>query len=356
METTTFDQDYDNDTDDPSMLVALCSHDGDNKLGAQISVLYYFLFIVSLFGNGLVLVIIHRFERLSTVTNILLLNLVLSSLFFTSSLPFQSVYMQLSNWIFGTVMCKIVNSVYYLGFYSSVFFLTLLTFDRHLAVVYSLAASQARNQRYAVISCVVVWIVSGLACIRPMLLHNTYVYTDDALYCDEYPGLLPYIDVELLRKSGFYLQLLLFLILPLAVIIYCYVRIAITVISSRIATKFRTVRLIFIIVLLFFICWTPFNIVMLMVLMNDEGISCEEEQNLGYALQITRNIAHLYFCISPIFYTFVGKKFQNYFRQLLVKHFPGLKKYISVTEPKRTNMSTKSTRNELFDGKQTEEL
>lgn len=60
METTTFDYYYGNETADPSMLKSLCSHDGDNKLGAQISSLYYFVFVVSLFGNGLVLVIIHR--------------------------------------------------------------------------------------------------------------------------------------------------------------------------------------------------------------------------------------------------------------------------------------------------------
>uniref|UniRef100_A0A3B5B7R4 G-protein coupled receptors family 1 profile domain-containing protein n=1 Tax=Stegastes partitus TaxID=144197 RepID=A0A3B5B7R4_9TELE len=344
METTTVDYDYSNYSDGSFEPVSPCSRDRDNNLGAQLSILYYFMFVFSVFGNGLVLVIIHRFEKLTTVTNILLLNLVLSSVIFMSSLPFIGAYMQLSNWIFGKVMCKIVGSVYYLGFYSSVLFLTLLTFDRHLAVVYSLGVSQVRNRSYAVISCAVVWLVSGLACIRPMILHTTFVYIDNITYCDEYPGDLPNIDVHQLRTSGFYLQLFLFLIFPLAVIIYCYVRIAATVMSSKIVSKFKTVRLIFIIVLLFFICWIPFNIV---TLMHDEATSCEEGQKLGYALQFTRNMAYIYFCISPIFYTFVGKKFQNYFRQLLVKRFPRLKRYISVSQHSRTNMSTKSTPNDL---------
>ncbi|XP_022068407.1 C-C chemokine receptor type 3-like [Acanthochromis polyacanthus] len=341
METTTFDYDYDNSSAEP---VTPCSRDGDNNLGAQLSVLYYFMFVFSLLGNGLLLVIIHRFEKLTTVTNILLLNLVLSSVIFMSSLPFLGVYMQLSTWIFGKVMCKIVGSVYYLGFYSSVLFLALLTFDRHLAVVYSLRMSHVRNRSYAVISCGVVWLVSGLACIRPMILHTTFVYIDNKTYCDEFPGDLLNINVSQLRTSGFYLQLFLFLIFPLVVIIYCYVRIAITVMSSKIVTKFKTVRLIFVIVLLFFICWIPFNVV---TLMHDEATSCEEQQKLGYALQMTRNNAYIYFCISPIFYTFVGKKFQNYFRQLLVKRFPSLKRYISVSQYSRTNMSTKSTPNEM---------
>ncbi|XP_029955371.1 C-C chemokine receptor type 3-like [Salarias fasciatus] len=341
MESTTLDYDY---SEEPLTPMPPCSRDLDNRLGARLSVLYYFMFFLSLLGNGLVLLIIHRFERLTTVTNILLLNLVLSSLVFMSSLPFLAVYMQLSSWVFGRAMCKLVGSVYYLGFYSSVLFLTLLTFDRHLAVVYSLGAPRVRSRRYAATACGVVWLVSGLACVRPMILHTTFRYMDNKTLCDEYPGVIPEIDLVQLRTSGFYLQLLLFLIFPLVVIVYCYVRIAVTVFSSQLAAKFRTVRLIFVIVVLFFLSWTPFNVIMLL---QDEAASCEEEQRLGFALQITRNMAYLYFCISPIFYTFVGKKFQNYFRLLLVQRYPGLKRYVSVSQCSRTNMSTKSTPNEL---------
>ncbi|XP_054893207.1 C-C chemokine receptor type 3-like [Poeciliopsis prolifica] len=341
--TTPYYDDYVNYSGEP---IRPCNHDSSNLLGAQLSVLYYFMFAFSLLGNGLVLIIIYRFERLTTVTNILLLNLVASSLIFMSSLPFVAVYMQISEWIFSSAMCKIVFSAYYMGFYSSVFFLTLLTFDRHLAVVYSLPAAHVRNRRYAVISCAVVWLVSGLACIRPMLIMNKFKHFDNKTYCEEYPSHLPNIDVIKLRNAGFYIQLFVFLILPLAIIIYCYVRITITVISSKIATKFKTVRLIFIIVLLFFICWTPFNII---ELLHGKLTTCDGKQKLSHAVQVTRNMAYFYFCISPIFYTFVGRKFQNYFRHLLVSRFPSLKKYISVVEISRNNTSTKGT--EVSDGR-----
>nr|XP_046227045.1 C-C chemokine receptor type 3-like [Scatophagus argus]XP_046227046.1 C-C chemokine receptor type 3-like [Scatophagus argus] len=338
METTTYD--YGNYSDDDP-LVTICERDSDNKLGAHLSILFYFMFLFSLIGNGLVLVIIYRFEKLTTVTNILLLNLVVSSLIFMSSLPFMGVYMQVSQWIFGAAMCKIFWTVYYLGLYSSVLFLTLLTFDRHLAVVYSLSSMQVRNRKYAVISCIVVWLVSILVCIKRVIPHTTYFnFIDNKTYCDEFTDDLNSSQVQHLRAAGFYIQIFLFLLFPLIVIIYCYVRIAITVISSKIATKFKTVRLIFIIVLLFFMCWIPFNIVELMY---DKVTTCDEVSKWGYAHHVTCNLAYIYFCISPIFYTFVGKKFQNYFRQMLVKRFPGLKKHISVSQHSRTNTSAKTT-------------
>lgn len=270
---------------------------------------------------------VSRFEKLTTVTNILLLNLILSSTIFMSSLPFMAVYMQLSNWIFGMPMCRIVGGMYYLGIYSSVLFLTLLTFDRHLAVVYSLSAVRMRNLSYAKISSGVVWLLSILACAKRMIFHTTYNYLiDNRIFCDEIPAISPLYSQ--LKEAGFYLQLFLFLLFPLVVIIYCYVRIAITVISSKLASKFKTVRLIFFIVVLFFLCWTPYNIALLL----DDTDNCEESQKRGYVLQITRNLTYFYFCISPILYTFVGQKFQNYFRQMLVKRFPALQNHVSVSQ------------------------
>lgn len=285
-----------------------------------------------------------RFEKLTTVTNILLLNLVLSSLIFMSSLPLMAVYLQHSNWIFDTVTCKIYGSVHFLGFYSSVLFLTLLTFDRHLAVVYSLNVSRMRNRRYAVISCVVVWLASCLMCIKQMFLHTTFFHNvTNRTYCEEYPV---YNETQWLWHTGYYLQMFLFLLFPLAVITYCYIRIAITVISSKLVSKFKTVRLIFIIVVMFFLCWIPFNIVMLK---RDRGISCESQLRWSYARHVTRFLAYFYFCISPIFYTFVGRKFQNYFRQMLVKRFPRLQKHIAVSHSAASG-STKTTPNDQNTG------
>ncbi|XP_023181847.1 C-C chemokine receptor type 3-like [Xiphophorus maculatus] len=322
-----------------------CTRDDDNKLGANLSYIYYFMFVFSFITNLLVLVIIHRFEKLYTVINILLLNLVASSLILMSSLPFQAVYMQKSEWIFGSAMCKIVFSIYYLGFYSSVFFLTLLTFDRYLVFVHFMPVVHVRSRRNAIISSAVVWVISGLACIRPMILHGTYRHWGTE-YCEEFAR-IDGMNVKKLKKSGFYIQLCVFLILPLAIVIFCYTRIVITVKKSRSASKFHAVRVIFMIVVLFFICWIPFNIVELLHYEYESVWSCAAKKKLGSALHVTRNMAYIYFCISPMFYTFVGKKFQNHFKQLLVKCFPRLQDHISfntdikTTHTSRTELSLK---------------
>ncbi|XP_023182080.1 C-C chemokine receptor type 1-like [Xiphophorus maculatus] len=178
------------------------------------------------------------------------------------------------------------------------------------------ALGTKRNQRYAVISCVVLWLISNLACIRPMLLHGTFKQFGTE-HCEEFAHIQD-INVKTLKKSGFYIQLFVSLILPLAVIIFCFAIIVITVKLSKVSSKSKVVRLVFVIVLLFFSCYIPLNIV---DLLQYEFTSCEAPQKLCDSLQITRSMA--YFYINPVFYTLVGRKLQEYLRQLLVKHFSG---------------------------------
>lgn len=150
------------------------------------------------------------------MTNIFLLNLVVSDFIFMLSLPFWGIYHQLSTWVFGASMCKVVGSAYYLGYYSSILFLTLLTFDQHLTIAYPLVAPRLRRQSYAFACCTAVWLLSCLACVKPILLYNVFNYMDEKLFCEEYAtnALADTINVSVLNTCWMHLQLFFFLPLP----------------------------------------------------------------------------------------------------------------------------------------------
>lgn len=296
---------------------SFCDREDDNAFGSKLAIFYYLIFVLSLLGNSLVLVIMFKFEKLTTVTNIFLLNLVLSGLVLMCSLPFWGVYHQLSNWLLGRHMCKLVGCTYDLGFYSSILFLTLMTVDRYLAVVYALDTQRIRRRSYAVAVCVGVWLISILASLKNLFTFELMDYRgSESLLCEEFP--LEWLDMEFLNQWKVYLQMVLFFLLPLLVIVYCYSRIAFTVIHSKMVNKFRTVRLIFVIVLIFFACWTPYNVVLILSHFIED---CEQSKRLSYALTVTKHLTYLYFGISPVFYTFVGRKFQNHFHRLRATSF-----------------------------------
>ncbi|XP_062848124.1 C-C chemokine receptor type 4-like [Trichomycterus rosablanca] len=312
----------DYDDDNASMIIMPpCNMEGISNFGKYfLPPFYIIIFIVSILGNGLVLFIIYKFEKLNTVNNILLINLVASDLVFTLSLPFQAIYHS-SEWTFGSLGCKLMNTTYFLGFYSSVLFLTLITFDRYLAVVHVVAAAKQRQSCYAFAASTVIWIISAVASLETYFNHDVEDDIVQGLICGDTS------DPDF-RVFGPYALFAMFFVFPLVITLYCYIRIGLRVISSRMKSKHRPLKLIFTIVVLFFMCWTPYNVILLMKEIVNEG-SCD--YSLVYPQYITHNIANLYFCINPIFYTFLGRKFQNHVRQLLVTRLPCLKDHITVS-------------------------
>lgn len=295
------------------------------NFGSQLLPPFYIaIFIFSVLGNGVVLYILFKFEKLNTATNIFLINLVASDLVFTLGMPFQAVYHR-SEWSFGQVGCKLMNGTYYLGFYSSVLFLTLMTFDRYLAVVHAVASVNWRQSCYAYISACVVWIVCALMSLENFLNSEVKKELSQGLICEMR-------DPEH-KIIGTYFQVALFFIFPLVVVLYCYVRIGLRVLSTRMRSKQRPLKLIFVIVVLFFMCWTPYNVILVMK-ENDNRDPCD--YSLYYLQYVTHSIANLYFCINPVFYTFLGRKFQNHVRRLLVDQVPCLKNHLYVSESSRS--------------------
>uniref|UniRef100_A0A1A8SHB0 G-protein coupled receptors family 1 profile domain-containing protein n=1 Tax=Nothobranchius rachovii TaxID=451742 RepID=A0A1A8SHB0_9TELE len=336
-------------TTDPSYVVSktvqLCEKNTVNQFGATVIPAFYCVsFILSSIGNGLVLLIIYKFEKLNTVTNIFLLNLVLSNILFASSMPFWAVY-HMSEWIFGTALCKIVSSAYFIGFYSSILFLTLMTFDRYLAVVHAVAAAKSRKKVYAIISSVVVWCLSIAASVKELVLRNVWKNTLHGLMCEE--SGLPASTMEQWRLFSYCQQFLLFFLLPLIMVMYCYISITLRILNTRMKGKCRAIKLIFVIILTFFGCWTPYNVVSLLRVIQisqsrrEEGL-CSDSDGLDFAFYVTRNIAYLYCCISPVFYTFLGKKFQSHLKRLLGKNVPCLKGQVSLNSHSTKTMSQRS--------------
>ncbi|KTF86327.1 hypothetical protein cypCar_00040465 [Cyprinus carpio] len=286
---------------------------------------YYVIFIASILGNGVVLLVLYKFEKLNTVTNIFLINLLVSNLIFTLTLPFQAVHHS-DQWIFGEALCKLVNGADYLGFYSSILFLTLMTFDRYLAVVHCVVANKRRRSCYAIVLSAVVWIISVLTSLEPFIYFTVEEYSIEGLVCEDSS------DAQW-KVFSLYKQFVLFFILPLIVFVYCYFRITLTVLATRMVGKHRTVWLIFIIVLMFFVLWSPYNIIT-MIYENRDPKQCYSW--LLYAQYVTRNIALLYFCINPLFYTFLGRKFQNHVRGVLVSQVPCLSDRLSISASSKT--------------------
>ncbi|KAM9445038.1 chemokine XC receptor 1-like [Clarias gariepinus] len=294
----------------------LCRKDEVVKIGSIVVPLFFgIVVLLSLVGNSLVLAILALYENLKSLTNIFILNLALSDLLFTVGLPFWAYY-HIWGWTLGEPACQAINFLFYAGFYSSIVFLVMMTVQRYMAVVHPLSDWE-RGQGFALIP-VFAWVVSIAAALPAPITSKVHVdpETLQKVYC-EYQSTRAHLTVTYEQNCFF---LCAFLVMG-----FCYIRILQTIFKTRTNKRHRTIRLIFCIVVVFYLGWGPYNLVIFLHTFTRHGnpffTNCNVTHYLDYAEYGCKLLAFSHCCLNPVFYVFVGVKFRNHLKGVLRKIF-----------------------------------
>ncbi|XP_053312737.1 gastrin/cholecystokinin type B receptor [Spea bombifrons] len=137
--------------------------------------LYCLIFLLSIFGNTLIIIVLVMNKRLRTVTNSFLLSLAVSDLMVAIlCMPFTLIPNLMGNFIFGEVICR--TAAYFMGLSVSVstFNLVAIAIERYSAICNPLKSRvwQTRSHAYKVIAAT--WILSIVIMI-PYLVYNAIV-------------------------------------------------------------------------------------------------------------------------------------------------------------------------------------
>ncbi|KAH1177129.1 C-C chemokine receptor type 8-like [Mauremys mutica] len=279
-------------------------------------VLYCVVFVFGLVGNSLVICVLIVCKKLTSMTDVYLLNLAISDLLFVFSLPFLAHYAS-DQWTFGNAMCKTICGVYYIGFYSSIFFITLMSIDRYLAIVHAVYALKVRTTMLSTVISLAIWSVAILASI-PNIFFIQEFNEEGSVKCAPY-----YQDNrttwKLLTNSKVNV---LGLLIPLGILIFCYSHILKNLQRCMNRNKYKAMKLVFVVVVVFFLFWAPFNIALFMDSLRSLHIidDCETSKSLDLALQVTEIISFIHCCLNPVIYAFVGEKFKKYLHEIFRKH------------------------------------
>ncbi|KAM7379522.1 hypothetical protein PAMP_005068 [Pampus punctatissimus] len=301
---------YSNDYEDE-----MCNRTSIMKFGAIFNPVFFSIVVIlSLLGNILIIVILVKYENLKSLTNAFILNLAVSDLFFTSGLPFWAYY-HMYGWTLGEPACKIVNFVFYVGFYSSGILLILMTAHRYVAVMNPLSNIVSPKGFYSVLVSVIIWAGSILVA-SPAFIFTKVLNQNQCEYMDSYWSLW-----------GIYQQNILFIVSSV-VFVFCYSQIMCRLLRPTVQRrKNKTLKLIFTLMVVFFVGWAPYNTVMFLkslymwpqtpVKSATVAESCEIYKSLDYALNVSRLFAFSHCCFNPVFYVFVGVKFKNHLKKIL---------------------------------------
>uniref|UniRef100_A0A3P9DAG3 X-C motif chemokine receptor 1 n=1 Tax=Maylandia zebra TaxID=106582 RepID=A0A3P9DAG3_9CICH len=274
----TWDYDYDN--------YELCNKTSVIQFGAIFTLVFFSIVVIlSIFANILVLVVLVKFENLKSLTNTFILNLAVSDLFFTASLPFWAYY-NMHGWTLGEHACKIVNFIFCLGFYSSSILLILMTAHCYESNLKPLSDIISATGFYSIVASVIIWAALSVLVVGKVSESKYCVYADSF-------GSL----------WGIYQRNILFLIT---------------------SVKKQTWKLIFILMVVFLVGWLPYNVVIFLQSFSywpresdSLGEDCQYSKNLDYALEITRLFAFSQCCLNPVFYVFVGVKVKSHLKNLI---------------------------------------
>ncbi|KAJ8416732.1 hypothetical protein AAFF_G00326100 [Aldrovandia affinis] len=282
-----------------------------NKL---VPAIYSVIFILGFLGNGLVVCVLCQKASRRTVANTYMLSLALSDLLFLLSLPFWAVYYSFDyEWVFGSLMCKVCGAVLSLNLYASIFFITCMSVDRYLAIVYPFQCPGRRSlYRARAVSCVV-WVAACVPTLPLIVFRDTLKHMGVVVCAIDYPT--PDWDTGLTLMKN-----ILGFLLPFIVIASCYCSIGRHLLRSQGLDKStdnldRVLKVVVAVVLAFFICWFPFHILTFVDTLARLGaaVPCWVLRDIDAALPFTLCLGFCNSAINPFLYCFVG----NHFREQL---------------------------------------
>lgn len=208
--------------------------------------------------------------------------------------------------------------------------------DRYLAIVHAVAAMRARSLHYGIIVSIIIWITSLFMGLPEVIFASVEIDdTNMSLKCGrEYPN----ESVNFWKCLRNFSENIVALFVGLPIIIFCYVKILMVLSKAKNSKKDKAVKLIFIIVTMFVVCWVPYNVTVLLQTLQLFGIlnTCLDSQKIESALAVAQLIALCHCCINPVIYAFVGEKF----RKPMIRVFS---KFIHKKDQRRGTSSYKDT-------------
>lgn len=301
---------------DPSLFSTACETSGVRNFGRLfMPSLYAVIFVTGLLGNLLVIVTYVLYVKQKTMTDVYVMNLAIADLIFLCTLPFWAIDAY-NEWIFGTSMCKILNGVYTVNFYSCMLTLACVSVNRYNLIVQSTKMLKSKMKIFhSKIVCAGVWGLAIMLALPEFILSEAFDMPDKVICTMVYPP-----NSDIIMVGVHVLQMVVGFLIPCVTMVICYSIIAKTLLKAKGFQKNKSLKIIVAVVIVFMICELPFNIILFMQtlsIISNESMSCEYKLNRNYAIIITESIAYVHCSLNPILYVFLGVKFRNNLLKIL---------------------------------------
>lgn len=266
-----------------------------------------FLFPVGFFGNILILLVNWDNRGRLSAPDLYFVNLAVADLALVADSLIE-VFNLRQGYYDMAGLCTFMNLFQQVNMYSSVFFLTWMSFDRFVALTGLMGRSMSRAR----LSCCLIWVSSSLFTVLPFAIAQRQ-HAGDPRFC--------FANVTQIQ----WLEVMLGFLLPFCILGLCYWRIARVLRRSQgdlqqKPRRQKALRMISAAVLVFFLCWLPENaFVSVHLLQRDTAKGHTLWQDYPLTGHAVRLAAFSNSCFNPLIYSFLGDTFQKKLRCFIQK-------------------------------------
>ncbi|NWR50935.1 P2RY1 protein, partial [Regulus satrapa] len=256
-----------------------------------------------------------------TTNTIFLFNLALCDFTWTLIAPFSVYYnIQKSAVYFSQAFYHITGLFLSINIYGSVYFLTLISFDRYVGAVHPISSLTWWDKEKAMFCTIGVWIFIVIASLPEIYYTVAAGRQNDIInYPDSTKEPLQFV------VPFTFSRIILRFLIPATVIFTCYVLTlkALLQFSKRQQRRNRLVRPLLLIsaaMIVFAVSFTPYHVMMMVILIYRYKCQppCGNLSTLSAIYKVTEIICSINSCLDPIIFTIANKTF--YQRIKSIKH------------------------------------
>ncbi|XP_067090198.1 arginine vasopressin receptor 1Aa [Osmerus mordax] len=324
-------------------------------------------FVVAVIGNVSVLLAMYNTKKKTSRMHLFIKHLSLADLVVAFFQVLPQLCWEITYRFYGPdFLCRIVKHLQVLGMFASTYMMVMMTLDRYIAICHPLKTLQQPTQRSYIM------IVSTWMCSLVLSMPQYFIFSLSEIKngSEVYDCWAHFIEPWGVRAYITWITVGIFLI-PVAILMICYGFIchsiwknikyktrksvsgaskngligknSVSSVTNISRAKLRTVKMTFVIVLAYIVCWAPFFIVQMWSVW-DENFLWDDSENT--AVTLSALLASLNSCCNPwIYMIFSGHLLQDFAHCFPCCHkiHHSFKKEDSDSSLRRTTLLTKMT-------------
>ncbi|XP_060100537.1 P2Y purinoceptor 1-like [Heteronotia binoei] len=287
--------------------------------------LWFLALLIGFLGNTLTLLYYTYTMKSWTSSTVFLFNLALCDFTWVLLIPLSVYYHLHKQQIhFNPIFCQFKKIFFDINIYGSIYFLTLISFDRYIGAVHPIRSLKWWDKEKAVFCTIAIWIFIFIESIPDFYYFFVVHKQKDIATGLENTGEPVYFGEPLYFIVPFSISRVLFgFLIPIVVIFTCYVLTlkALWQMKSRQQRRLRTVKplmLVLAAMIVFAVAFIPYHVMMMAVLiyrlnyqLNPDNISL-----LVKVYEFTEIICGISSCLDPVIFMLASKKFQQKFKKI----------------------------------------